>query len=196
LSSDIARQVSRSTSTTAVPALKPRERIRAALRRVWLFSPERLWLLSCALHRRGAWPLALIVKQVNTIVYRNSLAPAARVSPDVKLGHLSLAIVVHRGVTIGSRVVIWHNVTLTARTEAVADGEITGRIVLEDGVTIGTGAIVIAAPGTTLRIGSGAQIGAGAIVTEDVPAAATVVPAPSLILPADPRDDAAPSSTA
>jgi serine O-acetyltransferase len=147
-----------------------------------VFSPEKLWLLSCRLHRNGARSLALIVKQINALLYRNSLAPWADVCPDVKLGHLSLATVVHGRVTIGARVVIWHNVTLTVRTEAVPQGEISGKIVVEDGVTIGTGAIVIATPGTTLRIGENAHIGAGAVVTEDVPRRATVVPARARIL--------------
>jgi serine O-acetyltransferase len=158
-----------------------------------VFSPEKLWLLSRWLHRNGARPVAFIVKQINTLLYRNSLAPGANVCPDVRLGHLSLAIVVHRKVTIGSRVVIWHNVTLTVRMEADSPTtEISGEIVVEDGVTIGTGAIVIAAPGTTLRIGKGAQIGAGAVVTQDVPPFATVVPAPARILLDQPGREAAP----
>ena len=43
--------------------------------------PERLWLLSIALHRSGRWRLAFAVKQLNTILYHNSLAPAATSVP-------------------------------------------------------------------------------------------------------------------
>src|SRR5579872_3098205 len=75
--------------------------------RLWLFSPERLWLASIALHRRGHWVLAFWVKQVNSLVYHNSLAPGASVSPDVRLGHNSIGIVVNSEVEIGRRVKIW-----------------------------------------------------------------------------------------
>ena len=52
------------------------------------------------------------------------------------------------------------------------------QIVVEDGVRIGTNAVLIAPRGGTLRIGRGARIGAGAIVTESVPEGATVVSPP------------------
>jgi sugar O-acyltransferase (sialic acid O-acetyltransferase NeuD family) len=56
---------------------------------------------------------------------------------------------------------------------------ISGGTVLEDGVMIGTGAQVL----QYLRVGQGAIVGAGAVVTSDVPAGATVVgvPARSLV---------------
>ena len=46
---------------------------------------------------------------------------------------------------------------------------------IEDHVSIGTGAKVIGG----VRIGAGAQIGANAVVVDDVPAGATVVGAPA-----------------
>lgn len=175
--------------------------LRRSLRKLWLFSPERLWLLSIALQRRGRWVLAFAVKQLNTALYHNSLAPGATVSPDVELGHYSHGIVVHSDVTIGRGVKIWHNVTLTAgrssRRGGAADGSGRAQIVVEDLVKIGTNAVVIAPRGRTLRIGRGARIGAGAIVTQDVPAGATVVAAPARVLLAgDANGDAAEQASA
>jgi serine O-acetyltransferase len=160
--------------------------LRLKLTRLWVFSPERMWLLSIALERRGHWVPAFLIKQLNTVLYHNSLAPGATVSPDIVLGHYSHGIVVNRDVTIGRRVKIWHNVTLTAgRTPRgggpKADGP-RAKIIVEDGVKIGTNAVVIAPRGRTLRIGRGARIGAGAIVTHDVPAGATVVSPPARVL--------------
>jgi serine O-acetyltransferase len=158
--------------------------LRLTLTKLWVLSPERLWLLSIALQRRGRWRLAFAVKQLNTILYHNSLAPGASVSSDIALGHYSHGIVVNRNVEIGRRVKIWHNVTLTAgrpaRGGSAADDR--SQIVVEDGVRIGTNAVLIAPRGGTLRIGRGARIGAGAIVTESVPEGATVVSPPARVL--------------
>ena len=160
--------------------------LRLRLRKLWVLSPEKLWLISIALQRRGLPIAALAVKQLNTILYHNSLAPGASVSPDIRLGHRSHGIVVNRSVEIGRGVKIWHNVTLTAGRPARREG---GRacgpraeIVVEDWVKIGSGAVVIAPRGERLRIGRGARIGAGAIVTRDVPAGATVVSPPARVL--------------
>ena len=181
--------------------------LRVALTKLWLISPERLWLLSIALQRRG-WSLpAFAVKQLNTILYHNSLAPGARVGADIELGHYSHGVVVNRNVEIGRGVKIWHNVTLTAgrpeRREGKRSSGPRSRIVVEDGVKIGTNAVVIAPRGKTLRIGRGARIGAGAIVTGDVPAGATALSPPARIVlagdadapPADAELGSAPAST-
>lgn len=160
---------------------------------LWLLSPERLWLLSISLKDRGHWALAFWIKQLNTLLYHNSLAPGASVSPDISLGHNSIGIVISSGVTIGRGVNIWHNVTLTSgrRERPEVEPSSTGseaaaqrrqpptgppsRIIIEDHVSIGSNSVVIPPRGRTLRIGRGARIGAGTVVTEDVPAGATVV---------------------
>jgi serine O-acetyltransferase len=164
-------------------------RVKRMLERIWIFSPERLWLLSSALHRRGHWLPAFAVKQFNTLLYHNSLAPDATVAADVKLGHYSHGIVVNGQVEIGAGVKLWHNVTLTAGRRARRPGGgkhgPPARIVIEDGVRIGANAVVIAPRGELLRIGRGAKIGAGAVVTHDVPARAIVVNPPARILPDD-----------
>ncbi len=169
--------------------------LRRTLGRLWLISPEKLWLASNALQRRGHWMLAFALKQLNTILYHNSLAPGASVHDDIALGHYSHGIVVNSNVEIGRGVKIWHNVTLTAGRPARGEGGrasgAPSRIVVEDGVKIGTNAVVIAPRGRTLRIGRGARIGAGAIVTDDVPAGATVISPPARVLLREPPAGAA-----
>jgi serine O-acetyltransferase len=145
--------------------------------RLWFFSPERLWLLSIALQRRGHWVLAFWAKQLNTLLYRNSLAAGAVVSPDISLGHYSFGVVVNGNVVVGRRVKIHHNVTLTVRASGLPV-----KLVLEDDVRIGANAVVITPRGRSLHIGQGARIGAGTVVTHDVPAGATVVAAPVRVL--------------
>jgi serine O-acetyltransferase len=72
-------------------------------------------------------------------------------------------------VEIGAGVVIAPFVTVGLRA-----GNFTGPVI-EDGVHIGTGAKVLG----PVRVGAGAQIGANAVVIEDVPPGATVVGAPA-----------------
>ncbi len=74
---------------------------------------------------------------------------------------------------------IWHQVTLASETHPGSPH----RIYIEDGVTIGTGAIVVARTDRGLRIGAGARIGAGSVVTRDVAAGQTVAGNPARPLP-------------
>jgi serine O-acetyltransferase len=177
-------------------------RLRRVLASLWVISPERMWLLSIALHRRGHPLAAFAVKQINTVLYHNSLAPGAAVAADITLGHYSHGVVVADHVEIGRGVKLWHNVTLTAGRPPRRNGRLLSgppsRIVIEDFVNIGTNAVVIAPRGQTLRIGRAARIGAGAVVTTDVPTRATAVGPPARIVVAPdaelPPPDAGPSA--
>jgi serine O-acetyltransferase len=148
-----------------------------------VLSPERVWRVSAALHRRGLRRPALFVKRLNFFLYHNSLPPDVDFSPDIRFGHHGFGTVIHSKVTIGKDVFIWHNVTIAVRAARYEQH----RIVIEDGVRIGAGAIIIAAAGRTIRIGRGARIGAGALVVADVPPGATVVSSPSRVVAASPR---------
>ena len=93
--------------------------------------PEKLWLLSIALQKRGHRRLAKLVKNVNSAIYHNSLPPGASVSPDIELGHHGFGTVIHTNVVIGRSVKIWQNVTIAMR----AGSKAPYRIVIEDDVT-------------------------------------------------------------
>src|SRR5437588_7500611 len=144
-----------------------------------ILSPARLWLLSISLRKRGHVGLALQVKRLNALLYHNSLPINASVEPDIKFEHHAFGVMVHDNVTIGKRVRIWHHVTLSVRQFAGRPG---GQLIIEDDVKIGAGAIVVTPMSETMRIQRGARIGAGAIVTEDVPPGATVLSPPSRVL--------------
>ena len=83
-------------------------------------------------------------------------------------------------VTIGDNVFIGHGVMTVndihppSRKRGVADWK---RTYIEEGAMIGTNATLL-----PVRIGKYAQVGAGAVVTKDVPAYATVVGNPARII--------------
>lgn len=181
------------------------QQLKRLLRRLWVFSPERLWRASIALAQRGHWMLAFWLKHLNGLLYHNSLSPGASVGRGVWLGHNGLGIVVNSNVEIGDNVLIWHQVTLAAgrpvrpardgagengHRPPPREGPGVSKIVIEDNVTLGAGVIVIAPRGATLRIGSGAKIGAGTVVTGDVPSRAKLVGArPRLVTPEEQPDE-------
>lgn len=134
-------------------------------------NPARLWLLSISLRRRGHRRLALLVKRINALLYHNSLPINASVGKDIRFEHHAFGVMIHDCVVIGRRVRIWHHVTLTVR--GIPDAP--AKLIVEDDVKIGAHAIVITPIGKTMRIGRAARIGAGTVVTEDVPPGATVV---------------------
>ncbi len=130
----------------------------------FIFSSRRLWLLSVALHRGGHRRLAKAVKNINSMLYHNSLPPAVQVSPDIQLGHHGFGTILHNRVVIGREVKIYQNVTMAVRPQH-ADN----RIVIEDEVLIGAGAVIMTPRKRSITIGRGARVGAGAVVTHDVP---------------------------
>jgi len=89
------------------------------------------------------------------------------------------------GVEIGDEVFVGHNVvfindkkpratTQEGALQSQEDWQLL-RTLVEERASLGSGAIVIGG----VRIGSGAVVGAGAVVTRDVPADATVVGVPA-----------------
>ena len=114
----------------------------------------------------------------NALLYHNSLSISASVAPDIDFKHHAFGVMVHDNVVIGPRVSMWHHVTLTVRGHVGAPA----KLIIEEGVKIGAHAIVVTPIGKDLRIGRAARIGAGAIVTHDVPPGATVVNPPAQVL--------------
>jgi serine O-acetyltransferase len=143
--------------------------------------PVRLWFLTITLWQRGHPRASLLVKKVNSVIFHNSLSPGARVSPDFRFEHHGFGTVIHSNVDIGARVRIWHNVTIAVRAPSASPH----RIIIEDGVKVGANSVIISPLEGSLRIGRDALIGAGAVVSQDIPPGATVVSAPPRVIERD-----------
>lgn len=138
-------------------------------------NPVTFWWWSCRAHKRRLPLVARLLKTLNFVLFKAILPYEADIQRDVRLEHYGLGVVIHPNVTLGSRVTIYHHVTLAAETWVGSEH----RLVVGDDVLIGAGAIVVGRSNQTLMIGDGARVGAGAVVTKDVAPGQTVVGSPA-----------------
>jgi sugar O-acyltransferase (sialic acid O-acetyltransferase NeuD family) len=93
---------------------------------------------------------------------------------------LTVNIVVEAHVQINLDCTVGHDAVLRAYATLSPGVHISGNVTLEVGSFLGTGAVTVQGlPERPLRIGSDSVVGAGAVVTRDVPAGATVVGIPA-----------------
>jgi serine O-acetyltransferase len=119
--------------------------------------------------RRRLVPLAMLFNKMNVVFGNCVIGRGADFKEGFVLVH-SLGVVINTSVRGGKNVVIEHQVTIGAEK-----GESP---VLGDNVFIGAGARIIGA----VRVGTGAKVGANAVVLDDVPEGATAVGVPARVI--------------
>lgn len=119
--------------------------------------------------------MAKLLKLLNYVLFRCLLPYEAELAGEVDMRHWALGVVVHPQVTIGKNVVLFHQTALAAETWIGSPH----RIIIEDNVYIGVGAIVLGNNTSSLRIGRDAKIGAGAVVVRDIEPGQVVVATPA-----------------
>jgi len=120
----------------------------------WLWQSER-------------FDLALLLQSESSDQFQVSIHPSAGIGSSVYLDHAT-GIIIGASVEIGDEVTIMQNVTV-GRREAARGPRIGRGVLLASGATIQG----------DISIGDFAKIGAGAVVTSDVPAGCTAVGVPA-----------------
>jgi serine O-acetyltransferase len=155
---------------------------------VWLAATNRTFrpLLTLRLCQwsRGRFPvLSLIVR----ILHRWAQAKAGmdlpsllRVGPGLLVVH-GWGLVISKEARIGANVTLFNGVVIGRKDNVTANGRTTEYPLIGDDVWVGPHAVIIGG----IEIGQGAIVGAGSVVTKNVPAHCVVVGNPARILRSD-----------
>jgi serine O-acetyltransferase len=127
------------------------------------------WRVQNWLWQRGRSDLALLMQSASSERLQVSIHPSASIGTSVFLDHAT-GIIIGALSVIGDGVTILQNVTIGRKPEHPARTPRIGR-----GVLLSSGSSVIG----DISVGDFAKIGAGAVVTHDVPAGCTAVGVPA-----------------
>lgn len=127
------------------------------------------WRVSNWLWRHGRADLALLLQSLSSDSLQVSIHPSASVGTSVFLDHAT-GIIVGSFAAIGDEVTIMQNVTIGRKQEWPGRAPRIGR-----GVLLSSGATILG----DISIGDFAKIGAGSVVTHDVPGGCTAVGVPA-----------------
>ena len=133
------------------------------------FVALQAWRVSSWLWHRGRTDLALLMQSASSERLQVSIHPSAKIGDSVFLDHAT-GIIVGAFSDIGDGVTMLQNVTIGRKSDAPSRAPRIGR-----GVLLSSGASVLG----DVSIGDFARIGAGAVVTQDVPAGCTAVGVPA-----------------
>lgn len=133
------------------------------------FVALQTWRVANWLWRQNRTDLALLLQSASSEQLAISIHPSASIGSSVFLDHAT-GIVVGALVSIGDDVTIYQNVTIGRKPDDPARAPRIGR-----GVFISSGVTILG----DVSIGEDAKVGAGSVVTDDVPAGCTAVGVPA-----------------
>ena len=140
------------------------------------FLPVFLIRLAAAAWRHTLFkPFGLLLTWLNFLLFGIECTPRCQIGPGLMLPHTSGTVI--GAVSIGTNATIFQGVTLGAR-EADLGFTAETRPEVGDNVIIGAGAKVLGG----IKLGNGSQIGANAVVIENVPENGVAVGIPAKVV--------------
>lgn len=124
-------------------------------------------------YKRNLFFIARLLSQTGRFFTGIEIHPGAKIGRGLFIDH-GMGVVIGETAEIGDNVTLYHEVTLGGTGKEKGKRHPT----IGDGAIIGTGAKVLG----PIYVGSGAKIGANAVVLKDVPAQSTAVGIPAKIL--------------
>lgn len=135
---------------------------------ILLYRMSTLWCSRNPLSKLLGLPFVILNKFIAECLFSVEIPHHARIGYGLKIYHPH-SVVVGRDVVMGENCTLRQGVTIGNITHR--DGQVSASPVLGNDIELGANAVVIGA----ITIGDGATIGAGTVVTKDLPAGATVV---------------------
>ncbi|HLH97116.1 MAG TPA: serine acetyltransferase [Xanthobacteraceae bacterium] len=159
---------------------------------LWLAATNRtfrpVFTLRLCQWSRGRFPaLSLIARAMHRRAQAKSgmdLPSVLRVGPGLLVVH-GWGLVISKQAVIGANVTLFNGAVIGRKDTVTITGRTTEYPIIGDDVWIGPHAVIIGG----VEIGRGAIIGAGSVVTKDVPAHCVVVGNPARILRSDAPPD-------
>jgi serine O-acetyltransferase len=132
-------------------------------------------LVSQSCSQLHEWKIPIIPRFISSV---SRFFTGIEIHPGAKLG--KNLFIDHTGAIIGETAEIGNDVTIIGRAVlgSVGKGEYLRHTIVDDNVTIGMNSLMLG----RIRLGKNAKIGAGAVVTHDVPQNVTIIGNPAKII--------------
>lgn len=130
--------------------------------------------ISHKLYKKGRYTLARIISQRARRITGIEIHPGAKIGKNLFIDH-GMGVVIGETAEIGDNVTMYHGVTLGG---VGGEPNVKRHPTVKDNVIIGAGAKILG----PVTIGTGAKIGANAVVLKDIPPYATAVGMPAKVV--------------